>query len=69
MKSSNKCIYLETLDLCCDIESCVPRLKRKIYLAYIKNEVDFFTGKKLKKFTDKGLIYSLNNEEEKKRLF
>ncbi|ABV74895.1 hypothetical protein A1C_03025 [Rickettsia akari str. Hartford] len=38
----------------------VPILTRKIYLAYVENGVDFFTGKKLKKFTDKGLISSLN---------
>ncbi|XVN44197.1 MAG: hypothetical protein RCG16_01005 [Rickettsia hoogstraalii] len=67
MKSSNKRIYGETFSLLRDIKGYVPRLKRKIYLAYVENGVDFFTGKKLKIFTDKGLIYSLNNEEEKKK--
>ena len=66
LKSSNKRIYGETFSLLRDIKGYVPRLKRKIYLAYVENGVDFFTGKKLKIFTDKGLIYSLNNEEEKK---
>ena len=69
LKSSNKRIYGETLDLFCDIESCVPRLKRKIYLACFDNDIDFFTYKKLEKFTDKNLIYSLNNEEEKNRVY
>ncbi|KJV80994.1 hypothetical protein RHORCCE3_0173 [Rickettsia hoogstraalii str. RCCE3] len=66
LKSSNKRIYGETFSLLRDIKGYVPRLKRKIYLAYVENGVDFFTDKKLKIFTDKGLIYSLNNEEEKK---
>lgn len=65
LKSNSNRIYGETLDLFSDIQGYVPRLKRKIYLAYFDNGIDFFTGKKLKKFTDKNLIYSLNNEEEK----
>ncbi|HJD67974.1 MAG TPA: hypothetical protein LFV66_06020 [Rickettsia endosymbiont of Bembidion lapponicum] len=48
-----------------DIAHLVPRLRRKIYLTCFNNGIDFFTGKKLKKFTDKNLIHSLNNEEEK----
>ncbi|MFP3011557.1 MAG: hypothetical protein ACEY3D_00675 [Rickettsia sp.] len=65
LKSNNKRVYGETFSLLKDIKGYVPRLKRKIYLAYVENGFDFFTGKKLKIFTDKGLIYSLNNEEEK----
>ncbi|WP_342270353.1 hypothetical protein [Rickettsia endosymbiont of Orchestes rusci] len=65
LKSNNKRVYGETLDLFDDIIGRVPRLTRRIYLAYFENGIDFFTGKKLKIFTDKNLIHSLNNEEEK----
>ena len=40
-------------------------LRRKICLEYFKNGIDFFTRTELKKYTDKSLIYSLNDKEEK----
>lgn len=65
LNSNNKHVYGETCDLLDDINGYIPRLRRKIYLVCFNKGIDYFTYKKLKKFTDKNLIYSLNNEEEK----
>ncbi|WP_228368728.1 hypothetical protein [Rickettsia bellii] len=67
LKSDSKYKYFlsEIMNTLGDIAHLVPRLRRKIYLTCFNNDIDFVTYKKLKKFTDKNLLYSLNNEEEK----
>ncbi|WP_236682643.1 hypothetical protein [Rickettsia felis] len=49
LKSNNKRIYGETVQVLGEITHFVPRLKRKIYLAYFENGIDFFTETRLKK--------------------
>lgn len=68
LKSKSNRICHETMDTLSDIAYLIPQLKREIYLAYFENGVDFFTEIKLKKFTDKNLVHSLSNEEEKTRI-
>ncbi|KJV81432.1 hypothetical protein RHORCCE3_0620 [Rickettsia hoogstraalii str. RCCE3] len=66
LNSKSERILYETKDTLEQITYSVIKLKREIYLEYFKNGIDFFTGKILKIYTDKTLMYSLNNEEEKK---
>lgn len=69
LKSESERIRYETIDTLGTIADYIFKLRRKIYLGYFKNGIDFFTGKILKRYTDKTLMLSLNNEEEKKNLF
>ncbi|WP_231555805.1 hypothetical protein [Rickettsia hoogstraalii] len=69
LNSKSERILYETKDTLEQITYSVIKLKREIYLEYFKNGIDFFTGKILKIYTDKTLMYSLNNEEEKKRVY
>ncbi|WP_337969178.1 hypothetical protein [Rickettsia tamurae] len=65
LNSKSERILYETKDTLEQITYHLIRLRRKIYLEYFKNGIDFFTGKTLKRYTDKTLMFSLNNEEEK----
>ncbi|MCC8418352.1 MAG: hypothetical protein LN590_01780 [Rickettsia endosymbiont of Glossina mortisans submortisans] len=66
LNSKSERILYETKDTLKQITYHIISLRREIYLEYFKNRIDFFTGKILKRHTDKALMYSLNNEEEKK---
>ncbi|HJD60017.1 MAG TPA: hypothetical protein LFW20_05135 [Rickettsia endosymbiont of Omalisus fontisbellaquei] len=65
LKSESERIRYETIDTLGTIADYIFKLRRKICLEYFKNGIDFFTRTELKKHTDKSLIYSLNDKEEK----
>ncbi|WCR56707.1 hypothetical protein [Rickettsia asembonensis] len=66
LNSKSERILYETKDTLEQITYHIISLRREIYLEYFKNRIDFFTRKILKRYTDKALMYSLSNEEEKK---
>ncbi|WP_218460269.1 hypothetical protein [Rickettsia sp. TH2014] len=53
LRSESKRIKYETIDTLETIAAYIIKSKRKIYLEYIKNGIDFFTQKELQVFTDK----------------
>jgi hypothetical protein len=65
LRSDSERVKYETVDTLGTIAYHVLRLRREICLEYFKNGIDFFTQKELQVFTDKTLINTLNNEEEK----
>ncbi|WP_156147410.1 hypothetical protein [Rickettsia endosymbiont of Ixodes pacificus] len=65
LKSTNEKILNATNLTLFSIVICIPRLERKVYLEYFKNNLKFLSHKKLKIFIDKTLINSLKNEKEK----
>lgn len=65
LRNTDKKILNETNITLGGIALDVPRLTKKIYLEYFKNNLKFLCSEKLKIFTNKDLIYSLSNEKEK----
>ncbi len=65
LKSTSEKILNATNLTLFSIVICIPRLERKVYLEYFKNNLKFLSHKKLKIFIDKTLINSLKNEKEK----
>ncbi|MGX6959839.1 MAG: hypothetical protein ACIPMY_00985 [Rickettsia endosymbiont of Pentastiridius leporinus] len=65
LKGASEKILNETNITLGGIALDVPRLTKKIYLEYFKNNLKFLSSEKLKIFIDKTLINSLENEKGK----
>lgn len=66
LKSQDRDIVGKTIDALDDILGAIPKLGKRIFLSYIRNERDLFSGNKLKKYSDISEFKKLTTKEEKR---